>query len=505
MQQQLAGQATSGPFMAGVLAIIGLSTLLVSNAFGADLAASGQASPQWLAGDHHVHSRYSTGWDTSTTPPTAIIGGDAIYPIPMNALMGRRFGLAWIVVTDHGGPEHSKVNLERAYPELLVSRQELPDIIQFYGMELNTPGADHSSLIIPFGPDEAKVLADIEARFDKYEVYPADPDRDTEAKMLDALRYMQTIDLPPVLIANHPSRSAKTLGGVGLTSPAELQRWNDTAPTVAVGMAGAPGHQAGSLQTNRAPEGGHRGHYSGYPTLGGFDQMTAQVGGFWDFMLGEGRHWWITANSDSHVHWTEGGVDFWPGEFSKTYVLAQQNHQAILASLRAGRVFVTTGDLVSELSLNVSDATGQAADIGGELTTRNADRSADLLVTIRVRDPQGANAHGDKPQVRRVDLIFGAVTPRSASQDGTVTDFTNPSAAVLQRFGPADWQQEGEFLVMTYALDKALTAAAGDFYLRVRGTSTTQAEPEPDTAGEDPWADLWFYSNPVFVSVDGDT
>jgi len=26
--------------------------------------------------------------------------------------------------------------------------------------------------------------------------------------------------------------------------------------------------------------------------MGGFDQMTARLGGFWDSMLGEGRRWW---------------------------------------------------------------------------------------------------------------------------------------------------------------------------------------------------------------------
>jgi hypothetical protein len=45
--------------------------------------------------------------------------------------------------------------------------------------------------------------------------------------------------------------------------------------------------------------------------MGGFDQMTARSGGFWDAMLGEGRRWWITANSDAHEHYTEGaGVNF---------------------------------------------------------------------------------------------------------------------------------------------------------------------------------------------------
>ena len=38
-------------------------------------------------------------------------------------------------------------------------------------------------------------------------------------------------------------------------------------------------------------------------------------------------------------------------------------------------------------------------------------------------------------------------------------------------------------------------------YLRVRGTSTEELEPAPDPRGEDPWLDLWFYSNPVFVEI----
>ena len=41
---------------------------------------------------------------------------------------------------------------------------------------------------------------------------------------------------------------------------------------------------------------------------------------------------------------------------------------------------------------------------------------------------------------------------------------------------------------------------AGPMYLRVRGTNTDEMEPLAD-GQEDPWSDLWFYSNPVFVDV----
>jgi hypothetical protein len=106
------------------------------------------------------------GWDREEDPPAPIIGGDAIYPIPMNALMARHYGLSWVVTTDHGGPNHSKVHLEKAYPELLQSRAVVPGLIQFFGMEFDSPGvtgpvADRSTdtnptarVVARFGEDE---------------------------------------------------------------------------------------------------------------------------------------------------------------------------------------------------------------------------------------------------------------------------------------------------------------------------------------------------------------
>src|SRR5687768_5032993 len=92
-------------------------------------AEQGDAAParRWLAGDHHIHSQYSVGWNDSTTPPTPILAGDARYPIPTNAEMAQKHGLSWMVSTDHGGPNHSKLNLEQAYPELVRSRTAVPD------------------------------------------------------------------------------------------------------------------------------------------------------------------------------------------------------------------------------------------------------------------------------------------------------------------------------------------------------------------------------------------
>jgi hypothetical protein len=443
----------------------------------------------WIAGDHHIHSRWSVGWDRTNDPPTPIKGGDAIYPIPMNALMAQYYGLSWMVATDHGGPNHSKVNREEAYPELLISRQTVPGVIQFWGMELDTPEAEHSSLIIPHTHDEADVLYEIEQRWARLDAWPPDSTRDRLSRMIEALDHMKNLDTQPIVIANHPSRTA-TDSTTGRVSPAELRQWNDTAPNVAVGMAGAPGHQAAGLNRDGSPHNTDpRGGYRSNPTLGGFDRMTAMVGGFWDSMLGEGRRWWITANSDSHVNWKEGGADFWPGEYSKTYVLAEKEYDDILDGIRSGRVFVATGDLISELRVTATHDDTDAG-LGGEIAVP---QGADVTVTIRFRDPDSDHANGGNPEVGRVDLITGQI---HGIQDNLGLD-VNPSTKVAARFTSADWQTDGEYRTITTTIKDV----QHDMYLRVRGTNTMELEPTPDPLGENPWEDLWFYSNPVFIAV----
>lgn len=170
---------------------------------------------QWLAGDHHIHSEFSASYQPNSEapnePPKPLLGKDGRYTIARNAQMGSDFGLDWMVSTDHGGPLHSRLNFEEAYPQLLVARKTVPKVLIFYGMEFDTPAGDHSSMIIPFTQEERAQLRDIESRYSKREAFPTDPARDTEPKMIEALRFMQALPNQPVLIANHPSRSAKDL------------------------------------------------------------------------------------------------------------------------------------------------------------------------------------------------------------------------------------------------------------------------------------------------------
>jgi hypothetical protein len=438
----------------------------------------------WRAGDHHVHSEYSGEFDTSTNPPTFHKGADAVYPIVTNAIMAKNFGLTWAMCTDHGGPTHSKVNLEQAYPDLLRSRRLVPEVLQFWGMEFDAPALDHHTLMIPRHDDEAKMLFELESRFAAREAFPSDPGRNTEAKMIEFLKVARGMPLKPLVIAHHTSRSATGLGVYGQDTPREFRNGHNVAPEVYVGFEGAPGHQAGPLN------GGKRGGYGNYPTHGGFDQMTARVGGLWDSLLGEGRRWWITATSDSHVHWTRGGSDFWPGEYSKTYVLARQDYGDIMDGLRNGRIWVTTGDLVTSLDVTARCQGGVAGS--GETITVSRRQRRDVEIEIRFRPLDGLNANGDHPEVRRVDLIVGQITGPNPDLDAD----TNPTTKVVARFGPRDWRRQGA----EYVIRHTLRDVDGDLYARVRGTSTDEAEPLADGL-ESPWEDLWFYSNPVFVHV----
>jgi hypothetical protein len=153
---------------------------------------------------------------------------------------------------------------------------------------------------------------------------------------------------------------------------------------------------------------------------------------------------------------------------------------------------VTTGDLVSSVDLEVRPVArgATAAGIGGEVTVA---RGQDVRITLRVRDPAGENFGGRSPEVKRIDLIRGDLTgaPSSRAAD------QNPTTRVERRFTSADWVREGEVITLTTTLRNV--QASG--YIRLRGTGTGDAEPAMDVPGENPWDDLWFYANPVFIKV----
>ena len=98
-----------------------------------------------------------------------------------------------MVHTDHGGPGHTAVTRDHAWPALLQARRDVPGLIQFNGMEFDVPAGEHASLIIAPGPQERDQLVAIERDYSRSE--PLQGSRDDGQTMLEALAFLIMIGM----------------------------------------------------------------------------------------------------------------------------------------------------------------------------------------------------------------------------------------------------------------------------------------------------------------------
>jgi hypothetical protein len=482
---------------------------------------------QWLAGDHHIHTQYSP---------------DALYRVIDQARHARAYGLDWMVITDHGSVAHAKIGVEKVNPDIRGAREQLNDLLVFQGLEWNIPAAEHGTVFVEPGKNEVAVLKEFENAFDGTVNGTSGPGAANEALAVSGVKFLaeqvkQRRIGAALFLANHPSRR-------GVDSPHEIRAWRDAAPSIAIGMEGAPGHQASGIAKPDGPGSG-RGAYDnnpsaasfpGYPlesyrTWGGFDWMTSTVGGLWDSLLAEGKSWWITANSDSH--WVYGDTaqrgpgsdfatngfyndpvyarpatlsngDFWPGYYSRTHVGANSfDYRSVMDGMRAGRIWVDHGGLISGLDVRARVAGDRRRDsgtpVGGVLRVR---RGTTVELTIDIDLATTPNWAQFVPKLARVDVIAGSVT-------GTVTapdSFVAPNTKLVQSF------EVGATKTGSVSFTYSFGQVTEPFYLRVRGTDGNRAAPglmgaavDPtgpamDVIGAaDPWTDLWFYANPIWV------
>jgi hypothetical protein len=490
----------------------------------------------YLVGDHHIHSVYSH---------------DAKYTFSQLAAAGAKYGLDWMVFTEHSNFGHADFGAALEHQEILDARAENPRQLIFQGLEWYIPAAEHCTVFTPPGRNEVDLLTRFERDYDgKLLGYdkggPADADTArNEAHAVKALKWLAEqrrsgyVD-DVLVLANHPMR-------LGIDSPHEMRAWRDAAPGIMIGMEGAPGAQGAAVPGWRGAT-SIRGEYEnepsaqswpGYPadaylTYGGFDWATATVGGLWDSMLAEGRLFSVTTNSDAHRivfdtwkngDWQPGqtfdttgklpdpvntdtpqpGSDFWPGQFSRTHVgVTRYGYRAVMAGLRAGRVWLDHGHLLDglEVRLKRDDDRGRGVTLGGRLRVRKGER---LTLNVTVTTASRPNPQGILPELAHVDVIRGAVRGPVADRD----TWKAPDTRVVR-------SQDVSGRTGTYTLRIPLTAGEESFYVRLRGSdgnrhgtgylgaSVDPHGPVPHPPGDgDPWADTWFYSNPVFVDVEG--
>lgn len=479
---------------------------------------------RWIAGDFHNHTYLTDGSDVESD-------------VLANAF---KFGLGWIANSEHGGtsartpqgaawpndtlflgnPPAGKMwrwqSLEQySYPIIAEARGDYPDKLIVQGYEWNVPTHEHASVgIVGSAERGGKAVAQHEYLFDAgdsgstsdgYLGVTGKAAANSHDKAVAGAKWLEdNYPKASYFLLNHPSRALKY-------SIADIRDFNNAAPDVAFGFEGIPGHQ------KEAQRGGYGGTSPKARTYGGADYMIAQVGGLWDALLGEGRHFYSFVNSDFH----SVSGDFWPGEYAKSYTFARdENHDGSISpdelvdGLRSGNSFAVHGDLISALDFTAQHGDRRAV-MGSEL---HLDKGANVTIKIRFKSP-ARNNNGDAVEVDHIDLIAGEITGKVAKfmEDGVTPNLdygknTNESTRVVATFAKRDFEaDEDGYRTIVYPV-KHLKKAT---YFRLRGTNLasntvneTDAQGNPlvdDLMGANTpanaYADLWFYSNPIFVYV----
>lgn len=521
-------------------------------------AAVTTTAGKWLSGDLHTHTWLTDGKNTQIE----VLRNAFEYGLDFfaNSEHGGQYSGVPSGLTTFVSPVWRWMTLTNySYPIVLDARSLYPEKQVIQGVEWNVPTHEHASVGIVGPGNEPYGIGVFEYRFDakdtdtsrageaQKEVSHTETDTagnpvkvvDIPAVSMDKLNATQTDMLAAVrwldenyssdayMLVNHPSRAQKWQVG-------DFRALNDAAPEICFGMEGLPGHQ---------PDLYGRGGYdyefddpaveARARTYGGADWMIAKVGGLWDSLLGEGRNWWIVNNSDYHrysTNYTSGGAfyatqyfDFWPGEYNKTWLYAtDRTTQGVVGAARSGNSFAVNGDLIDRLSFKVADGK-KSATMGQTLSTS---RGRTVTVTVAFRSP-AMNNNGDPVAVDHVDVIAGDVTgPISPSSPDYAARETNSSTKVLTTLSA--FKRKNGWMTASFKVP-----VTGSMYVRLRGTNlapgtadqtdaqgnplvdtltyTDVPNPDPKAAATTPtvrgnlpamcWEDLWFYSNPIYVST----
>lgn len=452
------------------------------------------SSGKWVAGDFHNHTYLTDGSKTEADVMAHAFG---------------QYGLDWMANSEHGGqytrdtlgntlpnPLWRWVTLkDYSYPLIQQLRAEYSNKLIVQGLEWNVPTHEHASVGII--ADSATPISNFEYMFDAKD---KDTSRSLEGLLksnstaADAVAGAQWLEdnfkTTSYFLPNHPSRQLKY-------TISDFRDFNNAAPDVCFGFEGMPGHQ------KEAARGGYSNQNVTAMTYGGADYMVSQVGGLWDALLGEGRHFWTFVNSDFH---NDDG-DFWPGEYAKSYTYVKGNtYEDLVAGMRSGKSFAVNGDLINRLDFTAKNRSNTAG-MGETLDMKNGDN---CLLKIKFKSPE-VNNNGDKVKVDHIDLIGGEV--KGFAQPGTAeySKATNETTKVIATFTSKDWVYEDGWYTVNYnfkKLDK-------NMYFRLRGTNLginvsneTDAQGNPlcdnlmgTNDASKAYKDLWFYSNPVFVNV----
>ena len=163
----------------------------------------------------------------------------------------------------------------------------------------------------------------------------------------------------------------------------------------------------------------------------------------------------------------------------------------MLDGLRSGRIFAVAGDLISEL--DVEPKAGKRTRRHRRNAVRRR-RDSRLPSRSASATPRRKTRAAKTPASRAWISSSATYAARSPIDNHDRNATTKGSSRDSPR---KEWERDGD----NYSITMTPAEIDRNMYVRVRGTSTADLEPPMDTPGESPWADLWFYSNPIFVEI----
>lgn len=530
------------------------TTLTASAATDSKSVSSGK----WMSGEYHTHTIQSSDASESFMTLENVLNAafrEDLNTLPQESIASLQYGTAfdYLVVTDHlrNSPRDPEGNENAtARWEAISDQQDKISQLQesgkyaekliYTGFEWDMMGLDHASVgIIDSDCDDVPI--DAIHQFEWLYSYDTTTDSFTENeaelwgertskdelkydkdKTYEAITWLKNNYPQSFVLPNHPSRHNGDENGE--VTIEDLRLLNDNAPEIVFGMEGMPGNQmAASANRSELTD-----------IYGGADVMISEVGGIWDALLGEGRHFWNFANSDFHFKVSSNrnySSGYWPSEYSRNYTWVEgDTFKDVVDGMRSGKSFSVYGDLINALDFKASNNSTEA-EMGENLQAKEGD---EVTLTIRFKSPEYNNyvpitehetSVTNEVKVDHIDLISGEVTGK-LDKSQYASNTTNETTKVIKRFTEADW---GELDAEGYYTISYTVPADTNRYYRLRGTNlgvdvdgyTKDGEPLIDqsfdyegeqTAEENEerfnqindrnYTGLWFYSNPIFVDVE---
>ncbi len=513
-------------------------------------------SGKWMSGEFHVHTVQSSDASEPYMKLENVLNAafrENIDQMPTEAVAKLPYGkpFDFIMLSDHfrnsprdpDGNDKPTARWDAIQDQLakintLQTAGKYAGKLIYPGFEWDMMGLDHASVGIINSKSNAVPIEAIHQfewlysydtsadmfKLNEAELWGNRPTKDelkpNKDKTFEAINWLKGNYPESFVLPNHPSRHNGSSGEVTIE---DLRKMNDIAPEIVFGMEGMPGNQmAASYNRSEMSD-----------IYGGVDGMVAQVGGVWDALLGEGRHFWNFSNSDFHFKVSSNrnySSGYWPSEYSRNYTWVEgKNFKDVVDGMRSGKSFAVYGDLINALEFKANGNKKQA-EMGEDLQVLKGDKTT---MTIRFKSPEYNNyapisehetSVTNKVNVDHIDLISGEITGK-LDESQYANNKTNDTTKVIKRFTKKDWgkpDQDGYYTI-TYKV-KADT----DRYYRLRGTNlgtdvegyTSNGEPLKDQSfdyegtptpeqneerfnriNDRNYTSMWFYSNPIFVNV----